>query len=93
MVGFEALLARLRAKLTALKEATGSLSIKDDLILSRSTELLPKLIEKHSTRQYWQERLKFVVGARLLKPQSHLNLPLSEEMHRVFETWKGRAFK
>ena len=67
--------------------------MKDDLRLARSSELLPKLSEEATTRDYWQRRLKFVVGARLLKPQRLLNLSLNEERNRVFETWKDWDFK
>ena len=90
---FESLLQALQAKLKATEEEQGHLSIKDELRLKRSLELLPKIQSKPSTREYWRDRLKSVVGARLLKPQRLLTLSLDEERNRVFETWKDYDFK
>ena len=90
---FEGLLLGLQSKLEEEKRVSGSLSLQNELRLIKVQNLTPRLSNISSTRDYWARRLKHVVGARLLKPQRLLNLSLSEEMHRIFQTWKDWDFK
>ncbi len=84
----------MRVSLAGLekKEATSGLSLAESQKVEILKLKLPKMA-KPSTREYWMNRLRIEVGARMLKPQRLLTLTLAEEEHRLYQTWKDFDFR
>ena len=84
----------MRVSLAGLqsKEAKSGLSLAESQKVEILKLKLPKMT-KPSTRDYWMNRLRIEVGARMLKPQRLLTLTLLEEEHRLYQTWRDFDFR
>jgi len=84
----------MRVSLAGLesKEAKSGLSLAESQKVEILKLKLPKMT-KPSTRDYWMNRLRIEVGARMLKPQRLLTLTILEEEHRLYQTWRDFDFR